>query len=293
MDELQTLLEQIRLDRGLDLSSYKPSFLRRRLAVRLRARECPDYATYGRLLRSDPDEYPPLLEALTISLTRFFRDATTFQAIEEQVLPQLLQSRSRERHLRIWSAGCAAGEEPYSLAIILRETLGPALRRWRVEILGSDADGKALERAREGLYDQFSFEQLAPRYREWIEQYVTPGPQRQLDAQIRTMASFRQHNLLRDAAPENVDLLLCRNVLIYFDRKQQERLYHAFHQALREGGFLVLGKTEILPMAWSQRFPTANPREHIYRRAEPDEELLSPTQARSGPGVPLGRRPNE
>jgi chemotaxis methyl-accepting protein methylase len=268
MDPVQALLEQIRQERGIDLGSYKPSFFQRRLAVRLRARGCPDYAAYRQLLCHDPEEYGPLLDALTINLTHFFRDATAFQAIEERLLPELLQSRSSKRRLRVWSAGCAAGEEPYSLAIMLRECLGADLPRWRLEILATDLDRKVLEKARRGLYDSFSFQGLAPHYQPWIDRYFTPGPQRQLAAEVRGMVSFRQHNLIQDPPPVDLDLLLCRNVLIYFDRSQQDRLYLAFHQALRADGCLVLGKAEIMPLAWSRHFVSVDRREHIYRRID-------------------------
>lgn len=271
--QLSMLLEQIRQERGLDLSSYKPSFLRRRLAVRLHARGCPDYASYGRLLRQDPAEYNPLLNALTINLTRFFRDETTFQALEEKVLPELLRIRAAERRLRIWSAGCAAGEEPYSLAIILREILGPALHRWQIEILATDIEESVLEKARRGLYDPFSFQGVTPRHQAWIERYFAPGNgQRQLAAQIRAMVTFQRHDLVQSPPPADLDLLLCRNVLIYFDTALQDRLYRAFHQALRAEGFLVLGKTEIMPMAWGRIFAPVDLREHIYRRINPNEE---------------------
>jgi chemotaxis protein methyltransferase CheR len=269
MDPVQALLEQIRQERGIDLASYKSSFLQRRLAVRLRARGCPDFAAYRQLLHHEPAEYGPLLDALTINLTRFFRDGTTFQAIEEKLLPELLQSRSAKRRLHLWSAGCAAGEEAYSLAIMLRECLGADLSRWRLEILATDLDSKALEKARQGLYDPFSFQGLAPCYQPWIERYFTPGPQRQLAAEVRGMVTFNQHDFIQDPPPPDLDLLLCRNVLIYFDRPQQDRLYCAFHQALRAGGFLVLGKAEIMPLAWSRHFVPVDRREHIYRRIDP------------------------
>jgi chemotaxis protein methyltransferase CheR len=191
---LEALLDQIRRERGLDLRSYKPSFLQRRLAVRLRARECPDYTAYGQLLRRDPEEYGPLLDALTVNLTRFFRDGTTFQAIEEKYLPELLRAHASSRRLRVWSAGCAAGEEPYSLAIMLREVMGSALRRWQVEIVATDVDEKVLETARRGLYESFSFQGLAPQYEAWVERYFTPGPGRQLSDEIRAMVSFRRHD---------------------------------------------------------------------------------------------------
>jgi chemotaxis protein methyltransferase CheR len=267
IDPVEALLEQIRQERGFDLGSYKPSFLQRRLAVRLRARGCPDYASYGQLLRREPEEYGPLLDVLTINLTRFFRDATTFQAIEDKFLPELLKSRSSKRRLRLCSAGCAAGEEPYSLAIMLRESLGADLCRWQVEILATDVDEKVLEKARQGLYDPFSFQGLASHYQPWVERYFTPGPKRQLAAEVRDMVTFQRHDLVRDPLPADLDLLLCRNVLIYFDRQQQDRLYHAFHQALQADGFLVLGKTEIMPMAWGRHFVPVDRREHIYRRA--------------------------
>jgi chemotaxis methyl-accepting protein methylase len=263
MDSVQALLEQIRHERGIDLGSYKLSFLQRRLAMRLRARGCPDYTAYRQLLRHDPAEYGPLLDALTINLTRFFRDATAFQAIEEKLLPELL------RRLRVWSAGCAAGEEAYSLAIILRECLGADLPRWRLEILATDLDGKALDKARQSLYDAFSFQGLAPRYQHWIDRYFTSGPQRQLAAEVRGMVTFQQHDLIQDPPPPDLDLILCRNVLIYFDRPQQDRLYPAFHRALRADGFLVLGKAEIMPLAWSRHFVPLDRREHIYRRIDP------------------------
>jgi chemotaxis methyl-accepting protein methylase len=273
MNPVQALLEQIRQERGIDLSSYKPSFLQRRLAMRMRARGCPDYAAYRQLLCRDPAEYGPLLDALTINLTRFFRDATTFQAIQEKLLPELLQCRASKRRLRVWSAGCAAGEEAYSLAIILRECLGTDLPRWRLEILATDLDSKVLDKARQGLYDSFSFQGLAPHYQPWAERYFTPGPQRQLAAEVRGMVTFQQHNLIQDPPPPDLDLILCRNVLIYFDRPQQDRLYPAFHQALRADGCLVLGKAEIMPLAWSRHFVPLDRREHIYRRIAPPTGL--------------------
>lgn len=270
MDVLQPLFEQVRQDRGVDLSSYKPSFLERRLVVRLRARGCPDLAAYGRLLRQDPTEYKALLNALSINLTRFFRDPSTFQALEERFLPDLLRRRAGERRLRAWSAGCAAGEEPYSLAILVCAALGPALPQWQVEILGSDIDDQALQRARAGRYDSTAFQDLPPRYQVWIKRYFSPGPQCTLAEAVRSLVTFQHHDLTRDPFPTDLDLLLCRNVLIYFERDQQDRLYRRFCDSLRPEGLLVLGKTEILPLSWGRFFTAVAPREHIYSRRGDD-----------------------
>ena len=266
MDPLEALREQVCQDRDLDLGSYKPTFLARRLAVRMQARGCADYAAYGRLLRQDPAEYEALFDSLSINLTRFFRDPTTFQALEERFLPELVRHRAAERRLRAWSAGCAGGEEPYSLAILLREVFGADLGRWQVEVLATDVDDKALTQARAAAYDAAVFAELPPRYQAWIARYFTPGSQRQLQHEVRAMVTFQRHDLTRDLPLASLDLILCRNVLIYFDRDQQDRLYQAFYDALRPEGLLVLGKTEIMPMAWSPYFAVVEMREHIYRR---------------------------
>ncbi len=267
MDPLAALLEQVRQERQVDLRCYKTSFLQRRLAVRLRARDCPDYTAYAKLLRREPEEYGPLLEVLSIRMTRFFRDATTFQAIEEKVLPDLLARRAAERRLRLWSAGCAAGEEPYSLALVARAALGPALPEWKVEIIATDTDTRALQQAASGQYEAQSFQGVAAHYQPLVERYFSPGPTRQLAAEVRAMVTLQRHDLSRDPIPANLDMILCRNVLIYFDHDQQTRLYQAFYDALRSGCFLVLGKSEILPMAWGQRFAAVELREHIYRKS--------------------------
>ncbi|MBN1180265.1 MAG: protein-glutamate O-methyltransferase CheR [Anaerolineae bacterium] len=279
---MQALLKQIHQERGLSFSAYKPSFLERRFAARMRARDCADYAAYGQLLRREPEEYTQLLNALTINLTHFFRDASTFQAIEERILPALLHTRAAERRLRIWSAGCATGEEPYSIAILLAERLGPALAHWQLDILATDVEPATLEQARAGTYNDFSFKNVAPRYQPWVERYFTPAPQRQLDHKIRAMVSFQHHDLAQDPLPNNLDLILCRNVLIYFDRQQQHRLYQAFHSALLPEGFLILGKTEMLPLSWGQHFAAFDMREHIYTRvAHTLQQSPSPIAGRS------------
>ncbi len=268
MQRLDELLEQIRRERGVDLGSYKPSFLERRLAVRLRARGCADYAAYGRLLRAEPAEYGALLKALAINLTRYFRDGATFEALETRFLPELVRSRAATRRLLAWSAGCAGGEEPYSLAILLREVLRADWDRWHVEILATDMDERALEKGRAGRYDPLSLQGLPPRYRAWVERYFPPGSPRELAGELRAWVSFRRLDLTCDPIPHDLDLILCRNVLIYFDREQQERLYHCFHQALRAQGLLVLGKTEMLPITWGRHLVPVDLREHIYRKGD-------------------------
>ena len=266
---LAMLMDQIRQDRGLDLQPYKRTFLERRLAIRMYACQCPDYSSYAQLLRSDPAEYEPLLNALRIRVTRFFRDESTFDALRLEILPDLLSARAAQRTLRLWCAGGASGEEPYSLAILVCNLLGPSLPAWQLSIEATDIDHYSIERARRGLFAAHSFKDLTSTYLGLVETYLeATGTHRKVLPVLSSIVNFRVHDLTRDACPGDLDLLLCRNVLIYFDHPEQERLYESFYQAIREDGYLVLGKSEILPLNWARRFVPADAREHIYQRSK-------------------------
>lgn len=268
---LAGLLDQIRQDRGLDLELYKRTFLERRLAIRMHARQCADYAGYAQLLRQDPSEYEPLLNALRINFTRFFRDESTFEALRDKVLPALLQARAAQHKLRLWCAGGAGGEEPYSLAILVCSLLGKELPAWQLSIEATDIDQRSIEGARRGLYATQSLKDLSPPFQNLANAYFTlVDSHHQVLPLLNSMVTFKVHDLTRDPCPLDLDLLLCRNVLIYFDRLQQERLYQSFYQAIRPGGYLVLGKSEILPMNWARQFLPVDLREHIYQRCLKD-----------------------
>jgi len=259
----RSLLKKIRRERGLDCSQYKPTFLKRRLAVRLRARGVESYREYMRLL--DDEEYEKLFEALTINLSYFFRDGTTFEALRDKVLKPLLQEKARRgsRLVRVWSAGCASGEEPYSIAILFHELLGADLKNWYISIRATDLDARALAKAKRGIYGKFSFRGTDPGY---IRRYFIPFSDREyaLKPEIKAMVKFEQRDLITDPPPRCLDLIFCRNVLIYFSREQQERLFAIFHEALNERGYLVIGKTEVLMGATARLFRPLDVRERIY-----------------------------
>ncbi|MBU0492175.1 MAG: protein-glutamate O-methyltransferase CheR [Chloroflexi bacterium] len=265
--ELAALLDHIQQERGLDCHQYKPSFLRRRLATRLRARKVQSYAEYQALL--DEAEYQQLYSALTINLSYFFRDASLFDLLRDTILPDLLHARSHSRRsnlrrLRIWSAGCAGGEEPYSLAILLYELLGPQHTAWQLDIRATDVEPRAIARARSACYAAFSLRGVDPQI---VERYfVHTGPDYCLSPTIAAMVDFEQRDLSDMPATPAYDLVLCRNVLIYFARPQQERLFHLFHRVLADDGILVIGKTEVLPLAAKPLFRTVNLREHVYAK---------------------------
>ena len=258
---LAPLLAQIAGARGLACDGYKPSCLRRRLAVRMRARGVHTYAAYADVLRRDAAEYDRLLDALTINVTKFFRNRETWDVLAAAFLPALWAERGG---VRCWSAGCASGEEPYSVAILLLEharTTGADVAACAVD--ATDLDPTVLERARAGSYRAPALDETPPAL---VSRYFEGADPWRVTAPVRDLVRWHRHDLLRDAPPAApYDLITCRNVVIYFERPNQERLYHAFADALRPGGLLVLGKVETLVGAVRDRFRLEDVRERVYR----------------------------
>ena len=262
--ELQSLKRQIREASGLFCEGYKEKCLRRRLAVRMRARGVHRYVDYAALLDTDPAEYEHLLAAVTINVSKFFRNPEVWKAVRELILPELLQ---RPGTVRIWSAGTATGEEPYTMAMLVREELdrlGRLDEADRFDIEGTDIDGQALDRARLGLYPALALAEapVSARLR-WFE---TGGPPFRVREEIRRMVRFTRGDLIRDPARADHDLIFCRNVFIYFERELQEELLGRFAAALRPGGWLILGKVETLLGPVAREFEVVRSRERVYRK---------------------------
>lgn len=253
---------------GMQLRDYKEKVLRRRIAVRMRARGAESYGAYGQLLRKDPTELEKLKDALTINVTRLYRNPETWHRLRDLVLPGLLTRR--EGAVRTWSAGCSSGEEPYTLAMCLAEEaerMGKPVWATRARIVATDIDAAVMDRARAGRYPSASFMEMPP---ELTAKYFRPvgTDDREVAPALKRMVEVRRHDLLRDPPPTPpYDLIVCRNVVIYFDRDGQERLFAGFTEALVPGGFLVLGKVETLIGAARDRLELIDVRERIFRRA--------------------------
>ena len=233
----------------------------------MRAKGVHTYAEYARLLDQDGAEYDRLLDALTINVTKLFRNWTVYEAIAEDVVPALWQLDTRT--IRVWSAGCSSGEEPYSLAVLLHRYAtqhGLLSRIGNVEVLGTDIDRGSLEAAARGQFAESAFEEAPPELR---ERYFSPAPPFTVIPAVRTMVRFERRDLLDDAPrpASGHHLIVCRNVLIYFDRDTQEKLLARFHDVLAPGGYLVLGKVETLLGPVRARFAAVDARERIFRRA--------------------------
>ena len=263
--EFEQLTAKIARERGFACASYKEKCLRRRIAVRMRARGVHTYPDYAGVLDTDAHEYDLLLDALTINVTKLFRNWETFRAIESICVPALWSLP--DPALRIWSAGCASGEEAHSLAILMHRYVsdgGEWSRLGRVTVIGTDIDRASLEAARRGAYVEAAFADTPAVLR---ERYFSPTAPHVVHDEVRRLVRFEHRDLLSESPPmPELHLIACRNVLIYFDRDTQEALFQKFHDALAPGGFLVLGKVETLFGPARGRFQAVEPRERIFRR---------------------------
>jgi chemotaxis protein methyltransferase CheR len=203
-----------------------------------------------------------LVRCLTIHVSSFFRNPSTFEAIRDQVFPHLL-APGAPRHPRFWSVGCSRGEEPFSLAILAHEYLGAVRRGWDVQIHAIDVDDRVLEEAKAAEFDWPQVADLAPARR---ERYFSHEGRWRLVPEIRRMVRFCRGDILMDPPGGDYDFILCRNLLIYFDRPGQEAVLERFARSLKPGGFIVLGRTEVFVGACRELFEVVDARERIYRR---------------------------
>lgn len=264
--ELQDLLEKIYKERGFDFREYRRTTLVRRLARRLQSRGVETYREYAKVLQNDPAEYEKLFNYLTINVTDFFRDEVSFKVLEEIVLPTVI-SRNNEcgKSFRIWSAGCSTGEEPYSVAILIVEFLGRNIKNWDVKILATDIDSNALECAEEGV---FTLKKVANIRKPWLEKYFIPYNKRfQVKSVLRRLVVFENHNLVNGLPYRDIDLVVCRNVLIYFTPQLQSLALGKFYEAMKDGAFLFLGKAEIPGEKAKTLFECIDRKAKVYRKA--------------------------
>ena len=247
----QPLLDYLRAVRGFDFQGYKTPGLMRRIERRMRTVGVEDFGAYQDYLEVHPDEFARLFDTILINVTSFFRDPLAWDGIRDQVVPQLLAARAPDEAIRVWSAGCATGEEAYTLAIVLAEALGLDAFRERVKIYATDLDEHALAHARQAAYGPRTAEQVPPALLEKYFEATEAGYVFRKD--LRRQVIFGRHNLLQDAPISHIDLLACRNVLMYFNAEMQAQILPRFHFALNDGGYLFLGRAETL-MAHGQLF---------------------------------------
>jgi len=265
-EELAEIGAILKRRRGFDLAVYKDSCMRRRVAIRIRSTCSSDAAAYCDLLNRNGQELDLLQKSLTIHVSQFFRNHSVFEKLREDVLPELFASRTdgRDESLQFWCLGCAGGEEPYSLAIMLREFFSREIRRGRLSLLATDIDDKTLQTARTAEYDEGRFKEMPVDLRE--RYFRRNGRLFRLIPEIRDMVTFRKGDICDPEEYSPSDLVLCRNALIYFTRPEQEKILNRIADILTPDGILVLGKSEVLVGGSRGRFTPVCRTERIYRR---------------------------
>lgn len=263
----QQIAEILREQQNFQLEGYKVLCIKRRLAARIRSVGYNDPATYIELLRQDIHEQEQLLAALSIHVSQFFRNESVFHVLEKQILPELLEtSRQNNSKFRIWSVGCANGEEPYSLALLCQKQ---RRKGDLISIVGTDLSPEALTRAKRGI---FPAERIQSVPSEMLANFFCKdGQQYQLIEQIRERVQFFRHDILTDQPFYRANLVLCRNLLIYFSREQQQQIMKILAAVLLPGGYLVLGRAETMALACRKLFVCIDPAERIYQRLPLDE----------------------
>lgn len=261
--DFEALIRFIQENRGVDFRGYKKTSLRRRVLRRMEELHCDGFSSYHAFLEAHPQEFVELLNTVLINVTSFFRDTEAWDVIRDEVVPRILARRGPGGQVRVWSVGCASGEEPYSLAMLLAEALGPELFCSRVKIYATDLDEDALNTARHATYAPKDVEGVPPAY---LEKYFERTTNHYVfQRELRKCVIFGRHNIVHDAPISRIDLLVCRNLLIYLETDTQNVVLPRLHYALVNDGVMFLGKAET-QLARSKLFEPVNVKHRIFRK---------------------------
>lgn len=261
--EFEFLLNYLKRNRGFDFTGYKRSTLMRRVGKRMQAIEIENFNEYIDRLEVDPEEFSQLFNTILINVTSFFRDESIWEYIGSEIIPRIVAGKEPTEPIRVWTAGCASGQEAYTVAMVMAEALGIEQFKARVKIYATDIDDEALHQARHSTYTAKEVSSVPPelleKYFERIDSFYT------FRKDLRRSVIFGRHDLLQDAPISRIDLLTCRNSLMYFNGEAQTRIIARFHFALNEGGFLFLGKAEML-MAHSNSFTPVDLKRRLFTK---------------------------
>jgi chemotaxis protein methyltransferase CheR len=270
MDFDEFLKEAARL-LGLQWRRFRRRGIKRKVEHRIARIGLSSFEQYLFKVRDDPSELHHLSQILAVTISRFFRDHEVFTVIGNTVIPSLIEKR-KEGDLRIWSIGCASGEEPYSLSLLWRDRFEKVRPKIRLSILATDIDEKLLQRAKEGRYRRSSLKEVAPGILQ--DYFKMDDGFYVLDDAIRKSIEFRRHDMIRDESFSEIDIAFCRNLAFtYFSKECQVDVLRKIAFSLREKGYLVVGKDESLPLTFPTLFVPAFPNERIYQKFKFDASI--------------------
>ncbi len=292
--EFDKLLKHLERKTGVEFVHYKPATLRRRIARRMALRRMTTLEEYGSYVVDNPHEARILHDDILIHVTSFFRDPETFESLKAKVFPELLKNRPSNVPLRMWVAGCSTGEEPYSLAMAFLEFIGEQRVKCEAQIFASDVNEGSIAKARVGLFEGSIAVDVSP---ERLKRFFTPaeGGRYQISGHVRDLCLFAKQDITRDPPYSKLDLLSCRNVLIYMGKALQERIIPVFHYALKPTGFLMLGSSETVE-GFSEAFSVVDKQQKLYRKIPGSPERVlqlsrRQTEGRMGGGEAKAEAP--
>ncbi|KAB8318001.1 PAS domain-containing protein [Tolypothrix campylonemoides VB511288] len=284
--DLENLLEYIKRNRGFDFSGYKRTSLTRRIHKRMQSVGVENYSDYLDYLEVHPDEFVDLFNTILINVTAFFRDPQTWEYIASEIIPQVIASKQPSTPVRVWSAGCASGEETYTIAMLLAEALGIEEYTTRVKVFATDVDADALNYARQANYNSKEVQNVPP---EQLDKYFERVNGRYVvQKELRRGVIFGRHDLVQDAPISKIDLLICRNTIMYFNSETQAKILARFHFALNDNGFLCLGKAEML-FSRNHSFTPVDLRQRVFSKVgngNMRDLLLNMTHFKSQQAIP-------
>jgi two-component system, chemotaxis family, CheB/CheR fusion protein len=284
---LETLLDYLHVVRGVDFTGYKRSSLQRRILRRVKAVGLDDdLRNYREYLAEHPDELALLFDTIFINVTSFFRDPEAWTYLAQEVVPQIARRKAPQSPIRVWSAGCASGEEPFSVAMLLAEAIGIEEYTRRVKIYATDWDEAALVQARRARYDVPALENVPDDLRQ--KYFQMEDSSAVLHNSLRRAVIFGQHDLVEDAPISRIDLLLCRNTIMYFNVETQARVLSRLHFALEDDGFLFLGRAELL-LSHGRAFHPVELRHRVFAKAAPEEGRTDGPRPLPAPASPRRR----
>lgn len=240
MAEYERFKAQILTKTGIDLSSYKERQMKRRIESMIKRNSKSTFEEYFKLINVDSDRFNEFINYLTINVSEFYRNANQWDILRDSVIPQLLKNQS---NLKVWSAACSTGEEPYTIVMVLSNFFPLS----KIKIQAFDIDEEAIDKAKLGIYSEKSITNVPEEFK--TKYFTKIGNSYKISDEIKKCVEFKKFNLLKDKYPSGYDLIVCRNVMIYFTEEAKDKMYHNFNEALRPGGVLFVGSTEqiILP----------------------------------------------
>ncbi|MFA9388286.1 MAG: protein-glutamate O-methyltransferase CheR [Prolixibacteraceae bacterium] len=270
---IDRIVSELLINRGFDFAGYRPDMLERRIQKRIDETRTNSVIHYLEFLRNNECEWDSLIDVLTINVSQFFRDVVPFEFLAKKILPEYLLQRSTDKNnnLRIWSAGCATGEEPYTMSIILNEWFQKNKMAITASIFATDIDQKALQKAQEG---KFTLQQIEKVRFGLVQKYFSEEEEWFIvDQTVKEMVNFSSFDLLTTqnySPPDSIygafDIVLCRNVLIYFNKKYQKNIFNKLYKSLNINGYLILGESETIPDEYVHWFKRENSCVKIFKK---------------------------